>query len=78
MPKLTFFATFAAKIGRFSLKTVAKAHTKMQQGKTSMNKQFPIKKFTFKKFFHTILRKTDTSEMRGGTFAVFFLNTQTS
>ena len=32
------FATFALKIALFSLKTGAKAHTKLQQGKTSMHK----------------------------------------
>ena len=32
------FATFAPKIALFSLKTGAKAHTQLQQGKTSMHK----------------------------------------
>ena len=38
--------TFALKIALFSLKTGAKAHTQLQQGKTSMHKCFPVKKYT--------------------------------
>ena len=72
------FFYFCTKIALLSLKTGAKAHTKLQQGKTSMHKCFPVEKYTIKKIFHTILQKTDTSGMRGGSFAVFFLNTQTS
>ena len=77
MPKMTFLLLFffKPKIGFFSLKTAARAHTGLQQGKTSMNKRFPIKQYTIENFFHTILRKTDTSGMRGGTFAVFFFST---
>ena len=72
------FATFALKNALFSPKTGAKAHTRSQQGRTSMNKRFPVENCTIEKIFHTILEKTDSSGMRGGTFAVFFLNSQTS
>ena len=65
-------------IALFSLKTAAKAQTKLQQGKTSINKLFPPQKYPIEKNFQTILQKTDSSGMRGGTFAVFYLNTQTS
>ena len=64
VPRNDVFATFASKIGLFSLETVAKAHTKLQQGKTSMNKPFLFKKDTIENFFHAILRKSDTSGLR--------------
>ena len=51
MPKTTFFSTFAPKIGLFSLKTAAKAHTELQYGRTNLTKQFPIKKYAIEKIF---------------------------
>ena len=45
------FATFALKIALFSLKSGAKAHTELQQGETSLTKQFPVKKGVFLKIF---------------------------
>ena len=72
------FSTFAPKIGLFSLKTAAKAHTELQYGRTNVTKWFPIKKYAIEKFFHTTLQNVDFSGLRGGTFAVFFLNIQTS
>ena len=71
-------ATFAPKIGLFSLKPAAKTHTELQQGKTNMTKQFAIEKYAIKNLFHTTLQKAEYSRLRGGTFAVFFLNIQTS
>ena len=38
----------------------------------------PRQKYTIEKIFHTTLQKIDSSGMRGGTFAVFVLNIQTS
>ena len=32
-----------------------------------MHKGFTVKKYTIQKIFHTILQKTDSSGMRGGT-----------
>ena len=72
------FSTFASKIGLFSLKTAAKAHTELQSGRTNLIKRFLIKKYAIEKFFHTTLQKVDFSGLRGGTFAVSFLNIQTS
>ena len=66
------FCYFCTQNWIFISNTGAKAHTKLREGKTSMNKRFPIKKYTIESFFHSILRKTNTSGMRGGTFAVFF------
>ena len=44
----------------------------MQQGKTSIN-SIPHQNLQKKEiFFHIVLQKTDSSELRGGTFAVFF------
>ena len=45
------FATFAPKVGLCSLKTAAKVHTELQQGKTSIKNQFPIKKHATEIFF---------------------------
>ena len=72
------FFYFAPKIGLFSLKTAAKAHTELQYGRTNLTKQFLVKKYAIEKFFHTTLQNVDFSGLRGGTFAVFFLNIQTS
>ena len=70
------FSTFAPKIGLISLKTAAKAHTELQYGRTNLTKRFLIKKYAIEKFFHTTF--VGFSGLRGGTFAVFFLNIQTS
>ena len=76
--KQHFFFTFAPKIGLFSLKTAAKAHTELQYRRINLTKRFPIKKYAIENFFHTTLQNVDFSGLRGGTFAVFFLNIQTS
>ena len=41
----------------------------MQQGKTSMNKRFPIKNYTIEKIFHTILQKIDWGWYLGRLFS---------
>ena len=71
--KKDFFATFALKIAPFSLKTCAKAHIELQQGETSITKQLPTQNYATENLFQIILQKVETSGMRGGTFAVFFL-----
>ena len=38
----------------------------------------PHQKYTIEKLFHIILQIVDTTGLNGGTFVVFFLNTQTS
>ena len=40
------FCDFCTKNRTFSLKTGAKAHTQLQQDKTSMHKRFPVRKYT--------------------------------
>ena len=71
------FATFALKIALFSLKTGAKAHTKLQQEETRLTKQFPIEKGSFSKFSPTMSHLSDTSGHRGYIFTTFFLHIQT-
>ena len=71
------FATFALKIALFSLKTGAKAHTELQQKKTSLTKQFPVAKGVFSKFSPTMSHLSDTSGHRGYIFTTLFLHIQT-
>ena len=71
------FATFALKIALFSLKTGAKAHTELQQKKTSLTKQFPVKKGVFSKFSPTMSHLSDTPGHRGYIFTTLFLHIQT-
>ena len=66
------FATFALKIALFSLKTGAKAHTELQQRKTSLTRQFPVEKSVFSKFSPTMSHLSDTSGHRGYSFTTFF------
>ena len=66
------FATFALKIALFSLKTGAKAHTELQQRKTSLTKQFPVAKGVFSKFSITMSHLSDTSGHRGYIFTTIF------
>ena len=68
------FATFALKIALFSLKTGAKEHTELQQGKTSLTKQFPVEKGVFSKFSPTMSHLSDTSGHRGYIFTTLFLH----
>ena len=68
------FATFALKIALFSLKSGAKTHTELQQGKTSLTKQFPVEKGVFSKFSPTMSHLSDTSGHRGYIFTMFFLH----
>ena len=69
------FCYFCTQNQSFLNKNGCKAHTKLQQGKTSMNQRFPIKKFTIEIKFYSILQKTYSSGKRGGAFAVFFFST---
>ena len=68
------FATFALKIALFSLKTGAKAHTELQQRKTSLTKQFPVEKGVFSKFSPTMSHLSDTSGHRGYILTTLFLH----
>ena len=68
------FATFALKIALFSLKTGEKAHTELQQGETSLTKQFPVEKGVFSKFSPTVSHLSDTSGHRGCIFTTLFLH----
>ena len=68
------FATFALKIALFSLKTGAKAHAELQQGETSLNKQFLVEKGVFSKFSPTMSHLSDTSGHRGYIFTTLFLH----
>ena len=68
------FATFALKIALFSLKTGAKAHTELQQGETSLTKQFPVEKSVFSEFSPTMSHLSDTSG-HGGTSSPRFFST---
>ena len=71
------FSTFALKIALFSLKTGAKAHTELQQGETSLTKQFPVEKGVFSKFSPTMSHLSDTFGHRGYIFTTLFLHIQT-
>ena len=71
------FATFALKIALFSLKTGEKAHTELQQRKTSLTKQFHVKNSVFSKISPTMSHLSDTSGHRGYIFTTLFLHIQT-
>ena len=68
------FATFALKIALFSLKTGAKAHTELQQGVTSLAKQFPVENSVFSKFSPTMSLGA-TLQVTGGTSSSRFFST---
>ena len=68
------FCDFCTKNRVFSLKTGAKAHTELQQMKTSLTKQFPVAKGVFSKFSPTMSHLSDTSGHRGYTFTTLFLH----
>ena len=72
-----FALTFALKIALFSPKTGAKAHTELQQKKTSLTKRFPIEKSGFSNFSPTMSHLSDTSGHRVYIFATLFLHIQT-
>ena len=71
------FCDFCTKNRFFSLKTGAKAHTKLQQEETRLTKQFPIEKGSFSKFSPTMSHLSDTSGHGGYIFTTFFLHIQT-
>ena len=71
------FCDVCTKNHTFSLKTGAKAHTELQQKKTSLTKQFHVEKGVFSKFSPTMSHLSDTSGHRGYIFTTLFLHIQT-
>ena len=68
------FCDFCTKNRTFFTENRCKAHTELQQGETSLTKQFPVEKRVFSNFSPTMNHLSDTSGHRGYIFTTFFLH----